>query len=55
MLVMAVLYGLCVGVYFAMQSLLVIEVLGEENYRTAIGGYYLVMGLSGTVAYPVAG
>lgn len=52
---MVIAYGLCLGIYFAMQSLIVIDVLGIENFRTAIGFYYLFMGLGGAVSYPIAG
>ncbi|CAL1537269.1 unnamed protein product [Lymnaea stagnalis] len=52
---MAITYGLCLGIYFAMQSLIVIDVLGIDNFRTAIGFYYLFMGLGGAVSYPIAG
>ncbi|XP_005107969.2 uncharacterized protein LOC101852434 [Aplysia californica] len=55
MLAMAVMYGLFMGVYFAMQSLVVIEALGMKNFTSAIGFYYLIMGLAGAVSYPISG
>ncbi|XP_012943270.1 monocarboxylate transporter 6 [Aplysia californica] len=55
LLAMVATEGICMGVYFGMQSLVVIEILGMDHYATAVGVCYLMMGVGGGVSYPLAG
>ncbi|KAK6959972.1 monocarboxylate transporter 6 [Biomphalaria glabrata] len=55
LLAIVVAYGLGVGVHFALQTLIVIDVLGVDNLRVAIGFFYLMMGIGATISYPICG
>ncbi|KAH9494465.1 hypothetical protein Btru_020079 [Bulinus truncatus] len=55
MLTMSILYGLFMGTYLVMQSLITIELLGAENFPRAMGIYYGITSLGPAISYPICG
>ncbi|KAL4220300.1 hypothetical protein ACF0H5_020708 [Mactra antiquata] len=55
MLIYAVVAGLFQGVYFALFVVVIIDILGMENLKGALGFISLVQGVTGGACLPVAG
>ncbi|KAH9494656.1 hypothetical protein Btru_020458 [Bulinus truncatus] len=55
MMSISITYGLFMGVYYAVQPLIIVELLGPEHFSTALGIYFALTSLGPAISYPLCG